>query len=187
MGNYVFERATISIDNSVMNQPTSPSEFVTRRYLNPDHDLPAHVHDTWGLPHYGNELTSHSAELRVTVLNFGERQPGAENVLIKLSRPVLGQQTFHTTNGDASFSASGALLLVQTPFLLISLDAHTMQPWHFALPNRTMLISASWQSEQLTAQMMPYGQRIAQPLGPWSWTVITKQWQSGLGRAAEWT
>lgn len=70
----------------------------------------------------------------MTVLNYGERQPGAEDVLLHLSRPVAGQQTFDATNGDATFSASGAYLLLTMPFLLITMDAQTMQAWHFALP-----------------------------------------------------
>ena len=137
------------------------------------------------LPDFIIEHYSQPADLRVTVLNYGERQPGAEDVLLHLSRPVAGQETFDTTNGDAAFSASGAYLLFTMPFLLIAIDAQTMQAWHFALPNRTMLLSAEWAGEQVVGKLLAYGKPTdaATLIGPYTWAALTTHWQPGLGPA----
>ena len=158
---------------------------VITRWLNPQTDWqpsPNHRADQpqWIVEHY-----SLVADLRVTVLNYGERQPGAEDVWLHLSRPVAGQQTFDTTNGEAAFSTSGAYLLFTMPFLLIAIDARTMQAWHFALPDRTMLLSAGWAGEQIVGKLLAYGKptTAARAIGPYSWAAITTQWQPGLGAA----
>lgn len=159
---------------------------VTSRWLDPKTawqplpGLPTKVPD-FIIEHY-----SHPADLRVTVLNYGERQPGAEDVVLHMSRLLAGQQLFHTTNGDASFSASGAHLLLAMPFLLIAVDAQTMQAWHFALPDRTMLLSAGWAGEQVVGKLLAYGKptTAASAIGPYTWDAITTQWQAGLGPAA---
>ena len=137
------------------------------------------------LPDFIIEHYSHPADLRVTVLNYGERQPGAEDVVLHMSRLLAGQQLFHTTNGDASFSASGAYLLLAMPFLLIAVDAQTMQAWHFALPDRTMLLSAGWAGEQVVGKLLAYGKPTdaATLIGPYTWDAITTQWQAGLEAA----
>ncbi len=137
-------------------------------------------------PDFIVEHTSHPADLRVTIRNYGERQPGAEDVLLQLSRPVAGQQLFVTTNGNASFSENGAHLLLTMPFRLIAIDAHTMQGWHYTLPNRTMLLSAGWEGERLVGKLLAYGQPTAAAtlIGPYTWAAITAQWQPGLGPAA---
>ncbi|MEZ4737149.1 MAG: hypothetical protein R3E79_59475 [Caldilineaceae bacterium] len=135
------------------------------------------------------EHHSQPADLRVTILNYGERQPGAETVLLYLSRPVAGHQIFATTNGDAAFSASGAYLLLSTPFLLVAIDAHTRQAWHYVLPNRTMLLNAGWEGERLVGKLVGYGKSVdaATTIGPYTWAELTAQWQPGLGRAATFT
>jgi hypothetical protein len=166
--------------------PTRPP--VTTRWLDPKTDW----HPQPGLakpPDLIIEHHSHSADLRVTILNYGERQPGAEDVQLHLSRPLAGQQIFDTTNGDATFSASGAYLLLATPFLLIAIDAHIMQAWHYALPDRTMLYNAGWEGERLVGKLIPYGKRAdaAITIGPYTWAEVTDQWQPGLGRAAAFT
>jgi len=167
---------------------TTPPPAVTTRWLDPKTDW----HPQPGMtkpPDFMLEHHSHPADLRVTILNYGERQPGAEDVELQLSRPLAGQQRFDTTNGDAIFSASGAYLLLATPFLLIAIDAHAMQAWHYALPDRTMLYHAGWEGERLMAQMIPYGKRAdgAIAIGPYTWAEVTAQWQPGIGRAAAFT
>lgn len=159
---------------------------VTTRPLDPEtvgHVLPGAPDRP---PHFIIEHTSHPADLRVTIFNYGERQPGAEDVLLQLSRPVAGQQLFTTTNGNAGFSDNGAYLLLTMPFLLIAVDAHTMHAWHYALPDRTMLLRAGWTHEGVVGQLVAYGKRAAEaePLGPWAWGELIRTWQPGLGRAA---
>lgn len=161
---------------------------VTTRWLDPKTDWQPQP----GMakpPDFIIEHHSHPADLRVTILNYGERQPGAEDVQLHLSRPLTGQQFFDTTNGDATFSASGTHLLLATPFLLIAVDAHTMQAWHYALPDRTMLYHAGWEGERLVGKLIPYGKRAdaAIPIGPYTWAEVTAQWQLGVGRAAAFT
>lgn len=164
----------------VLTPPT-----VTTRWLDPKTDWQPQP-DMTKPPDFIIEHHSHAADLRVTILNYGERQPGAEDVALHLSHPLAGQQCFDTTNGDATFSASGAYLLLATPFLLIGIDAHTMQAWHYALPDRTMLYQAGWEGDRLVGKMIPYGKRAdaAIPIGPYTWAEVTSQWQPGLGRAA---
>ena len=167
---------------------TTPLPAVTTRWLDPKTDW----HPQPGVmkpPDFIIEHHSHPAELRVTILNYGERQPGAEDVQLQLSRPLAGQQIFDTTNGDASFSTSGAYLLLTTPFLLIAIEAHTMQAWHYALPDRTMLYHAGWEGERLVGKMIPYGKRAdaAITIGPYTWTEVTTAWQPGLGHAPAFT
>lgn len=166
----------------------TPLPAVTTRWLNPKTDWQPPPGMTKP-PDYIIEHHSHPADLRVTILNYGERQPGAEDVQLHLSRPLAGQQIFDTTNGDATFSASGAYLLLATPFLLIAVDAHTMQAWHYALPDRTMLYHAGWEGERLAGKMIPYGKRVdaAIMIGPYTWAEVTDQWQPGVGRAAAFT
>lgn len=159
---------------------------VITRWLDPQTDWQPPPNHRADRPHWIVEHYSLVTDLRVTVLNYGERQPGAEDVLLYLSRPVAGQQLFDTTNGDAVFSASGAYVLFTMPFLLIAIDAQSMHTWHFALPNRTMLLSAGWAGEQVVGKLLAYGQPLdaATPIGPYPWTAITTQWQPGLGPAA---
>jgi hypothetical protein len=158
---------------------------VSQRHFHSQHDLLLHHDEQWGVPDFGFELISIPTGLQVTVLNYGERQPAAENVLLKFNRPILGHEQLRTTNGDASFSESGKLLLLQTPFLLIVVDAATQQTWHFALPNRTMLTNSHWTGDQLRARLLAYGKPTGgeQTLGPWTWEEICRHWQPGLGRA----
>lgn len=164
----------------------APTPALITRWLDPKTawqpvpGAPAHP------PHFIVEHTSHPADLQVTIFNYGERQPGAEDVLVQLSRPVAGQQLFTTTNGDASFSDNGAYLLLTMPFLLIAIDAHTMQSWHYALPDRTMLLNAGWAGTQVVGKLLAYSQptAAATPIGPYPWDAITTQWQPGLGTAA---
>jgi hypothetical protein len=166
----------------------TPLPAVTTRWLDPKTDWQPPPGMTKP-PDFIIEHHSYPADLRVTILNYGERQPGAEDVQLHLSRPLAGQQIFDTTNGDATFSASGAYLLLATPFLLIAIDAHTMQAWHYALPNRTMLYHAGWEEERLAGKMIPYGKRAeaAITIGPYTWAEVTSQWQPGPGRAAAFT
>lgn len=168
--------------------PTELPPAVTTRWLDPKIDWQPQP----GLaksPDFIIEHHSHPADLRVKILNYGERQPGAEDVALQLSRPLAGQQIFDTTNGDATFSASGAYLLLATPFLLIAIDAHTMQAWHYALPDRTMLYNAGWEGERVVGKMIPYGKRMeaALTIGPYTWAEVMVQWQPGIGRAAAFT
>ena len=163
-----------------------PTTAVITRWLNPQTDWQPVPNGRTDQPHWLVEHYSLVADLRVTILNYGERQPGAEDVQLQLSRPVAGQQIFDTTNGDAAFSASGAYLLFTMPFLLIALDAQRMQAWHFALPDRTMLLSAGWVGEQVVGKLLAYGKpaTAASAIGPYAWAAITTQWQPGLGAAA---
>lgn len=166
--------------------PTHPP--VTTRWLDPKTDW----HSQPGMgkpPDFIVEHHAHAADLRVTIRNYGERQPGAEDVELHLSRPLAGQQVYDTTNGDATFSANGAYLLLATPFLLVAIDAQTMQAWHYALPDRTMLYNAGWEGERLVGKMIPYGKRVdaAIAIGPYTWAEVTDQWQPGIGRAAAFT
>lgn len=163
-----------------------PNAAVITRWLNPQTEWQPPPNGRVDRPHWLVEHYARSADLRVTVVNYGERQPGAEDVWLHLSRPVAGQQTLDTTNGNAVFSASGAYLLLTMPFLLIAMDAQTMQAWHFALPDRTMLLSAEWAGEQVVGKLLAYGQptTAASTIGPYPWATITTQWQPGLGPAA---
>lgn len=162
------------------------AEAVTVRQLDPATDWQPMAGEDLQRPDYIVEHYSRPADLRVAVQNHGERQPGAETVYLQLSRPVEGQQRFRTTNGDACFSQSGRLLLLKGPFLLIAVDAHTLQAWHYRLRMRTMLLGAQWQGEELAVRIIGYGQRVAdaEVLGPWGWTHITTTWTPGLGGAA---
>ena len=166
--------------------PTVGSPAVTTRPLDPKTAWQPEPGATTSPPHFMIEHYSRPADLRVTILNFGERQPGAEDILLQLSRPVAGQQHFDTTNGDATFSASGAYLLLAMPFLLVAIDAHTLDAWHYTLPDRTMLLSAGWTGECVVGRLIAYGKRAddAEPLGPWAWAELIRTWQPGLGRAA---
>ncbi len=158
---------------------------VITRWLQPQTDWQPPSNGRGDQPHWLVEHFSLVADLRVTILNYGERQPGAEDVRLHLSRPVAGQQIFDTTNGDAAFSASGIYLLFTMPFLLIAIDAQRMQAWHFALPDRTMLLSAGWAGEQVVGKLLAYGKPAdaATLIGPYTWAAITTQWQPGLGPA----
>ncbi len=168
-----------------MSTPPTNSPPVTQRHLRED-ELAAHRDATSGTPHYGVEHISHPADLRVTVLNYGERQPGAETVLLRLSRAIDGMRSIWTTNGDAHFSSSGRLLALHLPFQLIVIDASALQARHFALPDRTMLLGANWDDERFVARYLAYGKAssAAATLGPLTWADITQHWQIGLGPAA---
>ncbi len=158
---------------------------VTQRHLRAA-ELAAHCDAASGAPHYGVEHISHTADLRATVLNYGERQPGAETVLLRLSRAVDGLRSIWTTNGDAQFSASGALLALNLPFQVIVIDAATLQARHCALPNRTMLLGAHWDGERFVARYLAYGKSsdAATTIGPLAWADVVQQWHAGLGPAA---
>ncbi|MEZ4865833.1 MAG: hypothetical protein R3C14_31255 [Caldilineaceae bacterium] len=160
---------------------------VTRRNLDPATHWEPLAGESLQRPDFIIELYSLPADLRVTIHNHGERQPGAETIYLHLSRPVAGQQRLHTTNGGAIFSESGLYLLLHTPFLLIAIDAQTRQAWHYRLPPRTMLLTCGWEAERIVGKMVPYGKRAAdaESIGPWSWTMITHQWQPGLGSVAD--
>lgn len=163
-----------------MNQAHIPA--VTRRHLRHD-ELAQHPRADRRPPDHGMLLTSHPADLKVLVMNYGERQPGAEDVLLKLSRPVMGHSELDTTNGDAHFSTSGRLLAFALPFEVIAVECASMQARHFALPDRTMLMSAAWDEDQLLVRWLPYARPAneAVTLGPLSWDAITATWATGLG------
>lgn len=179
-----------AVDSAVTTAPVTTTPVtttpVTTRALDPKTAWQGFLGETGRLPHFISEHYSQPADLRVLVLNYGERQPGAEDILLYLNRPVAGEQYFDTTNGAAFFSASGAYLLLTMPFLLIAIDAYTLQAWHYTLPDRTMLLSAGWSAECVVGQLVAYGKRTdeAEPLGPWTWGELTRTWPPGLGRAA---
>jgi hypothetical protein len=162
------------------NQAHIPA--VTRRGLSRD-ELAQHPRADRRLPDHGVLLMSVTADLRVMVMNYGERQPGAEDVLLKLSRPVLGLSELDTTNGDAHFSESGRLLVLALPFEVIAIRCEDMHARHFALPNRTMLMSATWNGDQLLVRWLPYARPASETvtLGPLSWEAIAATWAAGLG------
>jgi hypothetical protein len=152
---------------------------VTQRHLRRD-ELAQHLRADQRLPDYGMLLTSRPADLQVLVLNYGERQPGAEDVLLKLSRPVMGQEVLDTTNGNASFSTSGRLLALALPFEVIVIQCNDMAARRFALPNRTMLMSAKWADEQLLVRYLAYARPVSEAvtLGPLSWETIVAGWET---------
>ena len=168
-----------------MSATPTPTPPVTQRHLRDD-ELAARRDAMSGAPHYAVEHHSHPADLRVTVLNYGERQPGAETVLLRLSRAVDGMRDIWTTNGNAQFSPSGRLLALHLPFQLIVIDAATRQARHLALPERNMLLGATWEDEQFIARYLAYGKRsdAAETIGPLTWVEITQCWQTGLGPAS---
>ncbi|MCE7982628.1 MAG: hypothetical protein DYG89_15695 [Caldilinea sp. CFX5] len=179
---YTMPRNATSSKSTPANAETE-APTVTTRWLDPKTEWQPSPGTPTKLPDFIVEHYSQPADLRVMILNYGERQPGAEDVVVQLSRPVAGQQLFHTTNGDAAFSASGDYLLLAMPFLLIVIDAHTMQAWHYPLPNRTMLLNAGWEGDRLRGAMLAYGKRTeeAETLGPWEWAEIIAQWSPGVG------
>ena len=138
-------------------------------------------------PHYTYQLDSPAGNLTVTMLNYGERQPGAETVDLCLSRPVAGCSVFHTTNGIARFSPSGARLLLHDLFVIILIDTQTMTPWCYQLPTRTLFYGLHWEGEILTGKTLKYGRSVQQAdtFGPWDWAAITATWRPGLGGAAD--
>lgn len=152
---------------------------VTRRTLSRA-ELAQHPRADQRLPDHGTLLTSRPADLQVLVLNYGERQPGAEDVLLKLSRPVMGQVLLDTTNGDAHFSPSGLLLAFALPFEVIAIDCASMHARRFALPNRTMLMSAAWEDDRLLVRYLAYARPVseAMTLGPLSWDAIALGWEA---------
>lgn len=154
---------------------------VTRRWLNPATELAALVNEQTRLPDWAEELYSQPADLRVTILNFGERQPAAEDVYFHFSRPVAGRHQLFLTSGTAAFSASGAYLLIHNIFVLIVIEAQSLQAWHYVAPTRTLFLGVGWQDEQVVGKMLAYGQptAAAQPWGPWSWAEITQRWGPG--------
>lgn len=168
-----------------MSTPSTNSPPVTQRHLRED-ELAAYRDPLSGAPHYGIEYISHPADLRITVLNYGERQPGAETVLLRLSRPIEGLRNVWTTNGDACFSPSGRLLALNLPFQVIVIDGTTLQARHVALPDRTMLLGANWDGERFVARYLAYGKpsSAAVTLGPLTSADIAQHWQTGLGPAA---
>lgn len=168
-----------------MTTTPAPQPAVTQRHLGADELAPFRDPKS-GVPHYGVEHISHTADLRATVLNYGERQPGAETVLLRLSRAIDGLRNIWTTNGEAQFSPSGMLLALNLPFQVIVIDAATMRARHYALPYRTMLLSANWDAERFAARYLAYGKpsSAAETLGPLTWADIVQQWPAGLGPAA---
>ena len=182
IGSRLWRRRAASIP--MTSTPTNAPP-VTLRHLRAD-ELAAHRDATSGTPHYAVEHTSHSADLSVTVLNYGERQPGAETVLLRLSRAVDGLRNIWTTNGDAQFSPSGRLLALNLPFQVIVIDGATLQARHVALPNRTMLLGAKWDGERFVARYLAYGNAsdAAETIGPLALVEIAQLWQAGLGPAA---
>lgn len=134
-------------------------------------------------PDYAFQLYSVPANLTVSILNYGERQPGAETIEIRLSASVEGENFFYTTNGNALFSQSGSLLLLHDSFLPIVIDTATLRAWHYKIADRTFLLSPKWDGERLIGSTLGYGKRIpdAEPFGPWSKDDIIQHWQQGLG------
>ncbi|MFN8441630.1 MAG: hypothetical protein U0175_12700 [Caldilineaceae bacterium] len=138
-------------------------------------------------PDYAYQLHSQPVDLTVTVVNYGERQPGAETVHLRLSRPVAGVSTFDTTNGVASFSQSGNLLLLHTLFSALVIDCRSMNVWRYTVRNRALFLDLVWEGEQLRGSVIGYGKSMseAESFGPWSLEEIMQQWQAGLGQAEQ--
>ena len=163
-----------------MPQPTSAiSPNVTRRELGVD-VLPR---QDGRAPDYAYQLQSQPGNLTVSVLNYGERQPGAETVHVQFSRPIEGCTCLSTTNGIATFSPSGTRLLLHDLFAIIAIDAHTMKAWHYVLPARTLFLAADWDAELVTGSTLAYGRPTTDAIvfGPWSWEQLVSTWRTGLG------
>ena len=133
---------------------------------------------------YAYQLYSAPADLTVTLINYGERQPAAETVEIRLSRGIAGEESFSTTNGNALFSESGQILLLHDSFLLIVVETRSMSAWHFPVGERIFLVGAHWQGEQLYFSRLPYGRPSSETetLGPLSLQEIIRECDLGVGR-----
>lgn len=162
-----------------------PVPAVTTRMLDPHSDLPSLPGAPQHPPDYIIEHHAPAADLRVLVINYGERQPGAEELFLWLSRPVAGYQCIATTNGDAEFSPHGTYLLLRSPFLLVVIETQTLAARHYRLPDRTMLLSTDWEGERLVVRLVGYSQpsAAATTLGPFTWADLSAHWQPGLGQA----
>lgn len=138
-------------------------------------------------PDYAYQLHSQRVDLTVTVVNYGERQPGAETVHLRLSRPVAGVSIFDTTNGVASFSPSGNLLLLHTLFSALVIDCRSMEVWRYTVRDRALFLNVAWEGEKLRGSIIGYGKSMseAESFGLWSLEEIMQQWQPGLGQASE--
>ena len=136
------------------------------------------------VPDYAYQLHSHVGKLTVTVINYGERQPGAETVHIRLSRPVEGCDCLDTTNGIAEFSGSGTHLLLYDLFTILVIDVRSMHVRHFALPPRTLFRAVGWEGEAIIGKTHGYAQPISEvkPFGPWPWETIEAEWKAGIGK-----
>lgn len=136
-------------------------------------------------PDYAYQLHSQPVDLTVTVVNYGERQPGAETIHLRLSRPVEGVSLFDTTNGEASFSTSGNLLLLHTLFSALVIDCRSMNGWRYTVRDRALFLDLAWKGESVRGRILGYGKQTseAEPFGPWNLEEIMQQWQPGLGQA----
>ena len=135
------------------------------------------------------QLHSFQNLLTVDVLNYGERQPGAEDVILHFSRPIGPHHCMclSSTNGAAKFSPNGKYLIVHDLFSIIAVaitaGAAPLEAWHFSVPQRHLLLSLAWDDECVVGQTLGYGKPMdaVTRLGPWTWDVLVATWQPGLG------